>query len=266
MQFVAAAGIVAAIAAIYHKLIPVNATTVALTLLLAVLIVSASWGIAVSVFMSVVAMVVFNYYFLPPVGALTVADPQNWVALFAFLVVSVLASQLATRARQKAEDASARQRDIEKLYEFSQELLQSGNAIQLLNLIPAQIVDTFEVGAAALFLADKQKVYRSGPVVPQLDTESLRNVLARDEPVMDIPNSVCFVTVRLGVRAIGSLGISGTVLPRQTLEAMGTLIALAMEHARAIEQLGQTEATRQGEQLRTALLDAVTHALRTPLT
>ncbi len=47
---------------------------------------------------------------------------------------------------------------------------------------------------------------------------------------------------------------------------MGTLIALAMEHARAIEQLGQTEAARQGEQLRTALLDAVTHALRTPLT
>jgi two-component system sensor histidine kinase KdpD len=266
LHFAAAAGIVAAITAVYHKLIPVNATTVALTLLLGVLIVSALWGIAVSVFMSIVAMVAFNYYFLPPVGTLTVADPQNWVALCAFLVVSVFASQLATRARQKAEDASARQRDIEKLYKFSQELLESGNAIQLLNLIPAQIVDTFEVGAAALFLADKQKIYRSGPVVPQLNTESLKNVLSRDEPVIDAPNSVCFVTVRLGVRAIGSLGISGTLLSRQTLEAMGTLIALAMEHARAIEQLGQTEAARQGEQLRTALLDAVTHALRTPLT
>ena len=265
MQFVAATAIVGIITAVYHKLLPVNATTVALTLLLGVLVVSALWGIAVSVYMSVVAMVAFNYYFLPPVKTLTVADPQNWVALGAFLIVSVLASDLATRARQKAEDASARQRDIEKLYKFSQDLLQSGNAIQLLNQIPAQIVDTFEVGAAALYLADKQKVYRSGPVVPQLNTESLKNVLARDEPMMDPANGV-FVTVRLGVRPIGSLGISGTLLPRQTLEAMGTLIALAMEHARAIEQLGQTEATRQGEQLRTALLDAVTHALRTPLT
>ena len=266
MQFVAATAIVGAVTAVYHKLFPVNATTVALTLLLGVLIVSALWGIAVSVYMSVAAMLAFNYYFLPPIKTLTVADPQNWIALGAFLIVSVIASDLATRARQRAEDASARQRDIEKLYRFSQDLLQSGNAIQLLNQIPAQIVDTFEVGAAALFLADKQKVYRSGPVVPQLNTESLKNALARDEPVIDPANSVCFVTVRLGVRPIGSLGISGTPLPRQTLEAMGTLIALSMEHARAIEQLGQTEATRQGEQLRTALLDAVTHALRTPLT
>ena len=65
---------------------------------------------------------------------------------------------------------------------------------------------------------------------------------------MDAANSVCFVPVRLGVRPIGSLGISGTMLSRQTLEAMGTLIAMAMEHARAIEQLGQTEAAREGEQ------------------
>ena len=66
------------------------------------------------------------------------------------------------------------------------------------------------MGAAALFLADKQKVYRSGPVVPQLDTESLKAILARDEPVIDAANSVCFVPVRLGVRPVGSLGISGT--------------------------------------------------------
>ena len=57
----------------------------------------------------------------------------------------------------------------------------------------------------------------------------------------------------MGVRAIGSLGTSGTILSRQTLEAIGTLLAIGMEHARAVEQLGQTEAARQGEQLRTAL-------------
>ena len=266
LQFAGAVALVAGITAFYHRFLPANATTVALTLLLGVLVVSAAWGLSVSVFMSVVSMFAFNYYFLPPVRTLTVADPQNWVALCAFLVVSVFASQLSTRARQQAADAEARQRDIEKLYTFSQDLLQSGNAIQLLNQIPAQIVDTFEVGAAALFLADKQKVYRSGPVVRQLDLESMKHVLTREEPLIDQTNSVCFVPVRLGVRPIGSLGISGQPLSRQTLEAIGTLIALAMEHARAIEKLGQTEAARQGEQLRTALLDAITHALRTPLT
>jgi two-component system sensor histidine kinase KdpD len=84
--------------------------------------------------------------------------------------------------------------------------------------------------------------------------------------MIDEANSLCFLPVRMGVRAIGSLGISGTILSRRTLEAIGTLLAIGMEHARAVEQLGQTEAARQGEQLRTALLDAVTHALRTPLT
>jgi len=265
-RFLIALAIVLGIAFFYHKVLPVNPTTVALTLLLAILVVSTVWGIAVSLFMSVAAMLTFNYYFLPPIGSFTIADPQNWVALFAFLVVSVLASHLSTHARQQAHDASARRREIERLYSFSRGLLESGNVIQLLNRIPAQIVETFEVGAAALFLADKHKVYRSGPVISQLDLESLKTVVAREEPVIDAAASLCFVPVRMGVRAIGSLGISGSTLSRQTLEALGTLIAIAMERARTIEQLGQTEASREGERLRTALLDAVTHDLRTPLT
>jgi two-component system, OmpR family, sensor histidine kinase KdpD len=266
LHFVAALAIVIAITVFYRRVLPVNATTAALTFLLAILAVSAIWGMAVSIAMSVAAMLAFNYFFLPPVGTLTIADPQNWVALIAFLVVSVLASQLATRARQRAADASARQRDIEKLYKFSQGLLESANVMELLNRIPAQIVDVFEVGAAALFLAEKQKVYRSGPAIAQLDTDMLKSVMAREEPQIDTPNSLCFIPVRLGVRPIGSLGISGTVLPLQTLEAIAMLLGIAMEHARAVEQLGQNEAARQSEQLRTALLDAVTHALRTPLT
>jgi two-component system, OmpR family, sensor histidine kinase KdpD len=266
LEFPAAFGIVIGIALLYRKVLPVNATTVALTFLLAILAVSTVWGMAVAVAMSVAAMLAFNYFFLPPAGTFTVADPQNWVALFAFLAVAVISSHLSTRARQKAADASARQRDIEKLYAFSQGLLESRNVMELVNRIPGQIVNAFEVGAAALYLADKQKVYRSGPVIPQLDTERLKAILARDEPVTDAPNSVCFLPVRMGVHPVGSLGISGSVLSRQTLEAIGTLIAVAMEHARAVEQVGQTEAAREAEKLRTALLDAVTHALRTPLT
>src|ERR1700723_1507579 len=266
LRFAVALGLVLGISLFYRRVLPVNLTTVALTFLLAILAVSTVWGIAVSVFMSVAAMLALNYYFLPPVGKFTVADPQNWVALFAFLVVSVLASHLSTRARQKAEDASQRRREIEKLYSFSQGLLESGNVIQLLNRIPTQIVNIFEVGAAALLLSEKQKIYRSGPVIPKLDLETLKAVVVRDEPLLDVANSICLVPLRLGVRPIGSLGVSGTMLSRQTLEAVGTLVAVAIERARALEQIGLTEAARESERLRTALLDSVTHALRTPLT
>src|ERR1700733_8098871 len=109
LQFPAALAIVAAITVVYHKAIPVNATTVALTFLVAILAVSTFWGMAVSLTMSVAAMLAFNYYFLPPTGTFTVSDPQNWVALVTFLVVAVIASNLSMRVRQKAADAAARQ-------------------------------------------------------------------------------------------------------------------------------------------------------------
>jgi two-component system sensor histidine kinase KdpD len=264
--FVMAAGIVAIITFVYYKVFHVNHTTVALTFLLAILAVSTVWGLTVSVAMSLAAVVAFNYFFLPPLLTLTVADPQNWVALFAFLFTAVIGSHLSSRARRQAEEADRRRREIERLYEFSQRLLSAGNAIELMNAIPRQVVDSFELGAAALFLADKQKVYRSGLFIPQLDKEKLKAVVAREELQMDETQSLCFVPVRLGVRVIGSLGISGRALSRQSLEALGTLIAIAIERARAIEQLGKTEAAREGERLKSALLDSITHDFRTPLT
>src|SRR4029077_12574404 len=167
--FVMAAGILAIITFVYYKVFHVNHTTVALTFLLAILAVSTVWGLTVSVTMSLAAVVAFNYFFLPPLLTLTVVDPQNWVALFAFLFTAVIGSHLSSRARRQAEEADRRRREIERLYEFSQRLLSAGNAIELMNAIPRQVVDSFELGAAALFLADKQKVYRSGLFIPQLD-------------------------------------------------------------------------------------------------
>src|SRR5260370_9700560 len=90
---------VAGIAFLYRHVIHVNQTTVALTFLLAILAVSAVWGMVVSVFMSAVAMLVFNYEFLPPIGTLTIPNPQNWVALGAFLVTHIWGTQLSAPCR-----------------------------------------------------------------------------------------------------------------------------------------------------------------------
>lgn len=258
--------IVAGVTFLYSRLFHVNDATVALTLLLAILVVSTMWGIAVSIVMSVAGVLAFNYFFLPPFGTLTISDPQNWIALFAFLVTAVIGGQLSSRARRQAEEANRRRREVERLYGFSQKLLSAGNAVELLNAIPRQIVDSFEVGAAALFLAEKQKVYRSGLEIPQLDAERLSAVVAREELWVDAAQSLCFLPVRLGLRTVGSLGISGPVLSRQSLDALGTLIAIAVERARAVEQLSKTEAAQEGERLKSALLDSITHDFRTPLT
>src|SRR5450432_1798747 len=160
--FAAATTVVAVIAYFYRHILHVNQTTVALTFILAILAVSAVWGMAVSVFMSVAAMLTFNYLFLPPVGTFTIADPQNWVALFAFLVTAVIAGQLSERARRETVHANQRRKEIERLYAFSQRLLIVESVPELLNSLPRHIVESFGGKGAAIFLAGRTAVYRSG--------------------------------------------------------------------------------------------------------
>jgi len=265
LPFVAALIPIVIIVFLYRSVLSVNQTTVALTLLLAILVISTIWGLAVAIFTSVVAMLAFNFFFLPPVGTFTIADPQNWVALVAFLATSLIASQLSTRVRREAEESKRRRREVERLYVFSQQLLVSGNVITLLNAIPNHIVETFGVGAAALYLDFKDKFYHSG-AADHFSREEMRRATLGEKPLLDQTRSLSFVPVHMGRRPLGSLAISGPLLSRETLEALGTLIAISFERARAVEELGKTEAAREGERLKSALLDSVTHDFRTPLT
>src|ERR1700756_5250509 len=129
IRYVVVVGAVFLVTIFFRRIHVTNPTTVALTFLLTVLIVSTVWGLRVSVFMAVVAALAFNYYFLPPIGTFTIADPQNWVALFALLVVSVLASQLSNRARKQSQDLSARRREVERLYSFSRGFVEAGKRV-----------------------------------------------------------------------------------------------------------------------------------------
>ncbi len=101
---------VAAVTAFYRLTAFANHTTVALTFLLVVLAAATLWGLTEGILASLLGTLCFNYFFLPPVGTWTIADPQNWVALFVFMVVSVVASQLSERTRRMAlESAQARE-------------------------------------------------------------------------------------------------------------------------------------------------------------
>ena len=251
---------------IFRRALPANATSVALIFLLAILYVSAFWGLRVSIFMSLLATFAFNYYFLPPLGAFPIGHPQNWVALAAFLITAITASRLSEQARQRARDANLRRQEIERLYAFTQQMLVAGGVVELLNAIPRHIVESFEVRDAALYLASRDVIYRAGSDFRELDGDQLKAVMAHGEPVVAADRQLCYVPVQMGVRPVGSLGISGPVLGRETLEALGSLIAIAVERVNAIEALGKAEAARQEERLRSALLDSVTHELRTPLT
>ncbi len=265
-RYAACAAATELVAQIYRRSAHVNPTTVALTFLLMVLWVAAYWGFRFSVFLAILATLAFNYYFLPPVGTFTVADPQNWVALFAFLVTAGIASQLADRARRQASDANQRRRDVERLYAFSQRLLATDNVAELLNAIPAYVCEGFGAKAAAIYLLSSRQVYRTDPEATRLSLQDLQMVSSRGEPVIDSQRGVSLTPLHLGTRTTGAAGIAGPTLSRATLEALGSMIGIAIERAGAIEKLSQTEAAHQSENLRAVLLDSVTHELRTPLT
>src|SRR6516165_5934029 len=220
--------------------LPVNPTTVALSFLLVVLFVASRWGLTIAITTAMVATMLFNYYFLPPIHTFTIADTQNWVALLAFLVSAILASRLSERARRETENANRRRKEVEQLYSLSQQLLSTENVLELNNSIPLFVRDAFRLTEAAMFLPKRDEVYRTELEHPELSDEDLRAVSVRGELVINADRLISIVPLRIGARPVGSIGLEGALLSRETLEALGSLIAISIERAGAVETLSRT--------------------------
>ncbi len=248
-----------------------NPTTVAVTFLLIILLQAAFWGLRYAIVTSVAATLCFNYYFLPPLNSFSIADRQNWVALGAFLAVALIGSNFSDRIRQQAARAERSRSELECLYDFGQRLLATGTTAELVRTVPMSIVAAFRAQSAALYLADEDTVFRAGPAEQSLDTvsrEQLQSAVDSHAQLLNPHSSLLPVSV--GVRPIGAVYVEaspGQPMPAlETLEAMCALIAISIERTRAVDRLARSDAARESERLRTALLDAVTHDLRTPLT
>ena len=263
-RLLAAPAIVALIVAFNFRFVTVNNTTVALTLLLAILAISTGWGLLEATIASLAAVLGFNYYFLPPVGTLTVQDPQNWVALIAFMVTAVTASQLSARAKRRTLEAVERRHEVEGLYALSQSLLLSGSARSASQDLVSRVVKILGVSTAAFYTKSSDETFRWGPEDPQISDERLRVEL--EEPLLDAQGSFAIIPVRLGGQALGNLGLAGPLPSLAVLNAVAYLVAIGIERARALEEAGHTEAARQSEVLKSALLDALAHDFKTPLT
>lgn len=261
-RYVFACVVVVAIVVFYRRF-PVNPTTVGFTMLVAVLLTSAYWGFRVAVVLSVVASAALNFFFFPPFGTFTIADPQNWISLFAFLTTALVASNLSERARREAESAKQQRRNVEHLYALSQQLLTVENVAALMNAIPGFVSESFGLDGAALITPAKPTIYRSDPSL-SFDSGALKAAMARGE--LTTAEHEMYVPVRVGVRNVGALALIGNPVHRKTAEAIGSLVGTAIERTRAVEELTASQAARENERLRSALLDSVTHEFRTPLT
>ena len=261
----------AAIVVVYHRWFHVNPTTVALTMLLLILLLAARWGLRYAVAVAIAATAFYNYYFLPPIGTFTINDPQNWLALFAFLTTAVVGSRLAEQAREEATEARVRQRELEVLYRLSRALLQTENVAALLNSLAPAIFRATTASFASVYLLDQDRLYQAGELSGhtadcQLDINALRQLaLTLAAPDINVTGAT-HAPLRTGVKPRGLLTLSGVNLAPQTLEAIAGLVSVSIDRAQALEDVARGEAAKESERLRTLMIDSITHELRTPLT
>jgi two-component system sensor histidine kinase KdpD len=261
-----------------------NAATVSTTYLMVVLLVAATSRLWVAAATSAAAMLCLNFFFLPPVGTFTIADPQNWIALFAFLAVSLVASNLSAVARARTKEAVGRRDELARLFDLSRDVLMMTDSREALSVLARSIARRFDLEFVAVTVPrdDDWDVYEAGARTIGLDKRQLSNAFAAAQATLEFDayartyaghrtmtvdgHVIRLVPLRVGTRPIGVLAAAGRPVEAGTLDTLAGVVAIAIERAHLLEERKAGELTRQSEQLKTALLASLGHDLRTPLT
>src|SRR5262249_19298317 len=279
----AAAGL-ALVTVTYRWVHIANPTTIALTYLLVVLVVAAVSRLSVAIVTSAASVLLLNFFFLPPVGRFTIPDPQNWFALLVFLAVSLVASNLSSVARERTLEALQRRDEMARLFDLSRDILlttDSREAIQQLTRFVARRFDLDYVAIALPRGADWQ-IVATGSSPIELDREQLtaaaggpgrppesppgERTSSAHRPIAADGRDVRIVPLRLGIKPIGVLAAAGRPVEPGSLDALGGVVAIAIERVQLLEERKAAELSRQSEALKSALLASLRHDLRTPLT
>jgi two-component system, OmpR family, sensor histidine kinase KdpD len=210
--------------------------------------------------------VCFNFFFLPPLFTFYLADPQNWVALFAFLITAVVASQLSTSVKQRAFEATRRREEMERLYELSRALMLVDERSATAGQISQRIAQAFDVDGVAVFDRVTDQVYRTGAIDLPISDTKLQDAALQNTASYDAEMNLSVLPLSLGHEPVGSMAIYGGSISDTALHAIGNLAAIVMERELAEAAARRMEAARENEAMKSMLLDALAHEFKTPLT
>jgi two-component system sensor histidine kinase KdpD len=212
--------------------------------LLAVLVVSVIWGAWLGIATAVVSAAAFNFFHLPPVGHFTIRNSSNWVALIAFAIAAALASSVAEVTRARTRDAEARRREADLAAEMARLLLRGNSLAEALPTAASRLAHALELSSAAIEM----------------------------ETVEGDARRVAF-PLREGTRRLGTLLVGADTsetslrrLQERVVPALEALLSAALEREELLGGVVETAALRRADVVKTALLRAVSHDLRSPLT
>jgi two-component system, OmpR family, sensor histidine kinase KdpD len=242
----------------------VTLPTISLIYLLLVVTVALLWGFLLASFTSCIAVVCLDYFFTLPVYSFRISDANDYVALVAFEATALVISNLSSRALQHAREAAVERANMERLYELSRSSL-----LLDLNKAPGPelavlIHKIFDLRAVALFdaytghlasvgdwKAGEEQVamecFLQGTAIDDLQAQSMQRIM------------------RVGNHPVGALVLRDKVSPL-IMNALASLSVIAMERYQITQKENKAESAKQSEQLRTAVLDALAHDFKTPLT
>jgi two-component system, OmpR family, sensor histidine kinase KdpD len=246
------AGLAASIAAatlatvlIYPLKSVAPAVSLGVVYLPAVLVISAYWGLWLGLLTSLVSAAAFNWFHIPPVGQFTIADSRNWVALGAFAIVAAVTSTIAELARARAAEAEGRREEADLAAALASDLLGGVETAAALHAAAKRVTEALGLPSATIDLA----------------------VVGGDERRLPIPLSdprgtrVGTLLVPMDTRPANVERLRLRIAP-----TLGALIAVALRRDELQREAVETAALRRSDDLKTALLRAVSHDLRTPLT
>jgi len=233
---VASVALVAAVTGAIELLKPhVPVLSLAVLYLFAVLPVAVLWGLPYAVAVSIGSMLAYNFFFLPPLYTLTIADSRNWFALVVFIVTALVVSELATRSRRQARESAL-------LAEIATSLLERGDVSAELDRIAAEAAQALGVESARIEV---------GPEPPHTKAEQSYPLEA-------------------GGKRVGTIYLERprrwtAAARRRLLPALASFLGVAIDRERLAQEAVEAEALRRSDAMKTALLRAVSHDLRSPL-
>ena len=257
--------------------------SISLVFLTAILASAIAWGLWPSLFAAIASMLAYNFFFLPPLYTFTVGDPENVLALFFFLIVALIVSNLTARTRTQVVTARLRAKTTAELYAFSRKVAGIGALDDLLWATAHQITSMLNVRTVLLMpLKDREglEVASGYPPEDQLDDADMaaaRWSWEHNRPAGrgadTLPGAKrLFLPLRTGSGPVGVLGIDrdapGPLLTpddRRLLDALCDQAAVAIERISLAKGLDEARVLAETERLRAALLTSISHDLRTPL-
>jgi two-component system sensor histidine kinase KdpD len=242
----------------------INSFIAGFVYLLPVLLISFWWGFREATVASIGSVLCLDYFFTEPRFTLYMADRHDWVAICAFEIVAIVVSRLAVQVKAQADNAQEQRMRFERLYRISKEALlfdqPQESGLQLVQITR----EVLNADGVALWDANAIKTFMSGEIDIELDGLRSWYELSHGETLTEGPPWKRIVS--LGAKPLGVLCIAAKDIDAPTLDAVASLAAISLERTRAFEEKSSAEAARQSEQLRSAVLDGLAHAFKTPLT